>query len=349
MTILIPSYEPNIRLLELIKSIKEMCDYRIVIVDDGSGEDYSCIFKIAEENGCELISYRVNRGKGHALKMGFNYIKATGEKDGVVCADSDGQHKPQDILKLAKEVRRHKWQIILGCRHFTGKVPLRSRFGNSLTRLVYTLTTGIRIYDTQTGLRGFSAEMLDWLCNIPGERFEYEMNMLLDAKRDGYSFCEVEIDTVYENKNKSSHFRAIKDSARVYYPILKFSASSTLSGLLDFSLLFILKAITQNLLYAVVGARVLSSLFNYCINKYFVFQDGNKIDTKKSLSRYYTLAAVILGLNYGLMYFMNELLGIPLIASKLLTESALYILSFWSQRKFVFKRKEEKKKFIRVY
>jgi glycosyltransferase involved in cell wall biosynthesis len=335
MVILIPAYEPDKRLLELIHEIKKNCPFHIVVVDDGSGNAYKEIFQWVKNQGCTVLAHKKNMGKGQALKTGFGYIKLTGENEGVVCADSDGQHLPADIMKIAREVERHRNHIVLGCRHFTGKVPLRSRFGNWVTRFVFAFSTGSKIYDTQTGLRGYSADMLDWLCSISGQRFEYEMNMLLEASREGYSFYSVDIDTVY-HKNHSSHFRTIADSARVYFPILKFSGASIMSALLDFGILAAVYSLTSNLLLAVIFARILSSAFNYTVNRTFVFKAGMSVMLKKSLPRYYTLAAVILLFNYCLMNLFNIQLGIPLLCAKLLTETTLYLFSFWSQRKFVF-------------
>lgn len=245
MTILIPSYEPDERLISLIHHLKEVSDDSILVVDDGSGEEYRGIFDSAKQAGCTVLTHKMNQGKGCALKTGFDYVRQQGGSDGVVCADSDGQHLPEDILRLTKVVREHRNHIVLGSRQFTGKVPLRSRIGNSATRLVYSLATGKPIQDTQTGLRGYSSEMLDWLCQIPGNRFEYEMNMLLEAPHVGYDLVEVPIDTIYLDDNKSSHFRPLADSARVYFPFLKFCASSGFAAILDFILLFLLQGMTS--------------------------------------------------------------------------------------------------------
>ncbi len=337
MTILIPSYEPDTRLLQLIDKINETGSFTIIVVDDGSGSAYSEIFRSAKEKGCSVLTHKTNQGKGCALKTGFNYIKERGEMQGVICADSDGQHLPEDIIRIARKINEYKSHIILGCRHFTGKVPLRSRLGNTVTRMVFSFSTGTKIYDTQTGLRGYSADMLDWLCRIPGERFEYEMNMLLEANTEGYPFHEVNIDTIYHDKNKSSHFRPLVDSIRVYLPIVKFSASSVLSALLDFILLLLLQYFISNLLISTVGARVCSSIFNYTLNRSFVFSRSKSLEIRKSLPRYFTLAGVVLLLNYGLMSVFYEKIGIPLFFAKLLTEGTLFLFSFWSQRKFVFK------------
>lgn len=336
MTILIPSYEPDERLLGLIHDLKEVTDSSILIVDDGSGEAYSDIFRSASEAGCTVLRHDANQGKGNALKTGFRFIKQSGEKGSIVCADSDGQHLPQDIMKIAREADERSRHIVLGSRRFTGKVPLRSRFGNTATRLVYGLATGKPIQDTQTGLRGFSSDMLDWLCRVPGERFEYEMNMLLSSKDAGYATVEVPIDTVYLDDNRSSHFRPLADSARIYFPFLKFGASSLLSAALDFVLLFLLQWLTANLLVSVIGARLVSSACNYAMNRQFVFGSRRQSGHRRSLPRYYALAAGILLFNYALLYSFHETLGMPLFPAKLLTETLLFLFSYWWQRKFVY-------------
>jgi Predicted membrane protein len=336
MTVLIPSYEPDARLLELIHQLIAADNRDIVIVDDGSGNHYKHIFADAKQLGCTVLTHERNMGKGRALKTGFQYIKQLNSKESIICADSDGQHLPADIMRIANAVDRLPHHIVLGSRQFTGKVPLRSRFGNTATRQIYRFTTGTAIHDTQTGLRGFSNDMLDWLCSIPGERFEYEMNMLLQARSAGYSLTEIPIETVYLEANKSSHFRPLADSFAVYLPIIKFSGASLLSALLDYGLLLLIHLLTANLLLAVVGARVCSSLVNYTMNRQFVFAEGGPSEIRRSMPKYFALVVLILTLNYGFMYVLNELAHIPLLISKLVTEGVLFLLSFWSQRKFVY-------------
>ena len=338
MIILIPAYQPDIRLPELVCQVKKSCAYPIVVVNDGSEPEYDPIFESVREQGCTVLQHARNQGKGMALKTGFAYIRSLKESEGVVCADCDGQHLPEDILKVANEVKGMRGCIIMGSRHFAGKVPFRSRFGNSLTRMIFAFSTGKMVRDTQTGLRGYSADMLDWLCSIPGERFEYEMIMLLEAPGCGYDLQEVEISTVYHQKNQSSHFHAIKDSYRVYVPILKFCTSSLLSFVIDFALLMVLSTLTGNLLLSVAGSRVCSSIFNYSMNKAFVFRMGHsRIST--SLPKYFSLVIFILFFNYLLMALFNQYIGIPLAWAKLMTETLLFFFSYWMQRVFVFKEK----------
>ncbi|EFM13002.1 glycosyl transferase family 2 [Paenibacillus curdlanolyticus YK9] len=336
MTVLIPSYEPDNRLLELILQLKATGNHDIIVVDDGSGERYHDIFEQTARYGCKVLTHAINLGKGRALKTGFQYMLEHGQHDSIICADSDGQHLPDDIMRIAKAVEAHPCQIVLGSRRFTGKVPLRSRFGNTATRMVYGFTTGTSLHDTQTGLRGYSPEMLEWLCRVPGDRFEYEMNMLLDAQSEGYHLLEVPIDTVYLDDNKSSHFRPIADSMSVYMPIVKFSCSSLFAALVDYLLLFLVHVLTSSLLLSVVAARVSSSIINYSMNRKFVFASGSESKVQRSLPRYFSLVLLILALNYGLLYTLHDRLSIALLPAKLLTEGVLFVLSYWAQRKFVY-------------
>ncbi|KAA8998793.1 glycosyltransferase [Paenibacillus spiritus] len=336
MTVLIPAYEPDSRLVELIANLRRMTDAPIVVVDDGSGERYREVFRQAGDAGCTVLTHGTNRGKGSALKTGFRYILEHVPSAAVVCADSDGQHTPQDILAVGRASEAAESGMVLGSRQFTGRVPLRSRFGNRLTSRVYGAATGTPIGDTQTGLRGYPRSMLRWLCQVPGERFEYEMNLLLEAPVQGYAIRELPIETVYLNGNESSHFRPVADSLKIYLPILKFCAASLVSGALDFLLLLLLQALTSNLLLSVVLARAGSSAANYAVNRKLVFGRRSGTALGRSVRRYYALAALILGLNYGLLSVLHTGLGVPLIPAKLAVEGLLFLLSFGVQRRFVY-------------
>ncbi|OWA37668.1 glycosyl transferase family 2 [Saccharibacillus sp. O16] len=337
MTILIPAYEPDVRLLNLIVQLQQFELGPIVIVDDGSGDAYRDIFSMAQSYGCTVLTHKHNLGKGAALKTGFRHIREWDLHESVICADSDGQHLPHDIKRVAEAVKLHPSAgMVLGSRKFTGSVPLRSRFGNRVTRSVFAAATGGSVYDTQTGLRGFPHAMLDWLCAIPGERFEYEMNMLLAAREQGYAIREIFIETVYLEANKSSHFRPLTDSFRIYLPILAFSASSAASALIDFLLLFVFQYLTHNLFLSVAAARLCSSIFNYSVNRRYVFGGKNAAKVRRSMPKYFSLVVLVLLLNYALLYFYNEQLILPLAVAKVLTELSIFLFSFWMQRRFVY-------------
>ncbi|MEN8908099.1 MAG: bifunctional glycosyltransferase family 2/GtrA family protein, partial [Clostridiales bacterium] len=309
-------------------------------VDDGSGNKYSDIFDKIKKEGCIVLKHLVNFGKGNALKTGIKYITDIGENEGIITADSDGQHLPEDIIKIASGIKNNKDCVILGSRHFKGKIPIKSLIGNTITRKIFYFTTGYKIFDTQTGLRGFSKEMFNWLIEVEGSRFEYEMNILLEAEKKGYKFYEIEIETVYHKKH-STHFRAVEDSIKVYLPIFKFSISSLISSIIDYTLLFLIEYLSNKLLLSVIISRLFSSLFNYSVNRIFVFSKGDSI--KNSLIKYFGLVIIVLILNYNLLLVYFEILNLPLVVSKVLTELTIFVFSFWVQKRFVFKNRRKLK------
>lgn len=337
MVVLIPAYEPTDKMLRLVSELNEKTDYRILIIDDGSGDAFRQLFHKAQQQGCIVLHHSINKGKGEALKTGFSYLYSECESDKIVCADSDGQHTVEDIMKLADAIDNSKLEMVLGVRQFEGDVPFKSRFGNSISAFTFKLATGIELNDTQTGLRGYPHKLLPWLCSINGSRFEYEQNLLLKSKKSGISIKQLPIATIYDNNNIGTHFRPIQDSISVLMPILKFCSSSFISGVLDFGLYFLFMSLTGSLLYSVVFARSISSTFNYSINKIFVF-DAKDTSDKQSAPRYFGLVLVIMSLNFCLMLLLTERIGIPDFFAKVLTEITLFTMSFSIQKLFVFKK-----------
>ncbi|MBT2537891.1 bifunctional glycosyltransferase family 2/GtrA family protein [Arthrobacter sp. ISL-69] len=341
MIILIPAYEPDQQLSALIRSIRETEPRAtVVVVDDGSGPAYREVFDGVRALGCHVIGYSRNRGKGFALKTGFGFIADHLPGRNVVCADSDGQHTIVDILRVAAAAESGPEQdgptaMVLGTRSFTGNVPARSRFGNNATRLLFTLATGERIADTQTGLRGYPASMLPWLRSVPGERYEYELNLLLEARQAGYAIRSVDIATVYLDHNAGSHFRPLADSARIYAPLLKFLASSFTAFLVDTVMFLILNAATDSLLLALVGARAVSSAINFAVNRKVVFRHGREKPAAQTGVRYFSLVLVLLAANFALIAALDAV-SLPPLAAKILAEVALLAISYAVQQRFLF-------------
>lgn len=348
MTVLIPAYEPDLRLIELIDHIKENSDFRIVVVDDGSGPSYREIFDKAESLGCTVLRHDVNRGKGRALKTGFAHILARAEEtEGVVTADADGQHLVLDIMRVAEQIPLSPGKIVIGARKFVGRVPVRSMIGNCFIRLLFTVASGNYILDTQTGLRGFPVRLLPLMLKIPGERFEYEMEMLLEGNSAGYGFRQLTIETVYLEGNKSSHFNPVVDSIRVCLPFLKFCLSSITAAVVDYVLLFVFQwligsvlRLPASLFFGVVLARAASSMVNFTINRTMVFTSkAVHQPTKAKALHYYTLVVALMLVNYMMLKFFTDYLGIWLFWSKLLTECLLFLISYTVQRFFVFRHR----------
>lgn len=336
MIVLIPAYEPGWKLIDLMVRLTEE-SARVVVVNDGSGLEYTAIFDEVRMLGARVLEYRQNRGKGHALKHGFEYISKNFPDEDVVCADSDGQHTPAAINAVAAAVAATPGMVVLGSRGFEGEVPLRSRFGNTATRIAMRFVSGIKLQDTQTGLRGYSAGMLEWLRFIDGDRFEYELNVLLEAKRRAVPIREIPIETIYINGNESSHFRPIADSARVYLPLLEFAASSVGAAALDFTMLLTLVALGMGLLPAVVIARVSSATINFTVNRRLVFDPSGRTSVGRTLAGYVLVAGAILATNYGILHLLYRELGMNLVVAKMATESVLFVASYHAQRTFVFR------------
>ncbi len=341
-TVLIPAYEPEDTMIELLCELKEKTDWNIVIVDDGSGPDFAPLFDKARDLA-SVTGYTENHGKGYAMRRGMVYIKQYfPDTDIIITMDADGQHKVHDAMRVVKKSAALGRSLVIGSRAFTGKIPFRSRFGNGMTRFVYSLATGSKVTDTQTGLRAFHMDSLEYMLTIPGDRYEYEMTMLLQCPRDGIPIVEVPIETVYLNDNESSHFNPLKDSIRIYKDILKFCASSIASFVVDFVLFnlftFITGGLAQSVVISNVAARVISSVFNYTVNKRLVFQ--KKGDVAKTALQYFLLAAAILAVNTVILsLIVKYILPIKWMA-KVIVEVICFVASWFIQRFVIFKKAE---------
>ena len=331
MTVLIPAYEPDDRLVDLVAALPD----RIVVVDDGSGPRYAHLFQRLRSMGATVLTHPVNLGKGAALRTGYAHLRASHPDEPVVCADSDGQHTAADIAAVAAALSGTGADMVLGARSLRGSVPLRSRFGNSVTGLAFRAATGTRLTDTQTGLRGYPARMLDWLGEVPGDRFEYELRLLLLGVRQQLRIVEVPISTIYLDGNASSHFRPVRDSARIYAPLLTFAASSVAGFLVDLILLLTLYPLLGNLFWAALTARVGSAAVNFAINRRWVFH-GRGGSLLRAAGRYALLACGVFATNVALLWLLDSALG-NLLLAKMLTEATVFGASFLLQRTFVFR------------
>lgn len=348
IAIIIPSLDPDEKLLNLLSKLKATGFSNLILINDGSSNKYRNYYEIAKDKyNCIVLTHSVNLGKGRALKNAFNYVLTELPNCiGAVTVDSDGQHSIEDIIECSIATAKFKDNLILGCRDFSSKsenVPFRSRFGNIMTHNVLKLLCGIDIPDTQTGLRGFSRNLLQTFIVTKGERFEYEMNMILDAKENNIDIKIIPIKTIYIEENKTSHFNPLKDSIKIYSVFGKFLFSSLSSFLIDISLftffIFLLKSSNFNLnlyiLIATIFSRVLSSIFNFLVNKNIVFK--NKGSNINVLLKYFTLFTCQLLASAGLVTFLFELTQINESMLKIIVDMFLFLISFKIQREWVFK------------
>lgn len=339
---LIPVWQPEASLPALVSALVEAGFSAIIVVDDGSSAQYQTLLDaIAEYPEIHLIRHAVNMGKGRVLKTGMNYFLNTfPDFRGIVTADADGQHTCEDILAAAMAFDRSPRRMILGARQFSAQVPLRSRFGNLLTRKVFGFLTGRKVSDTQSGLRVIPTALIPELLTLPGERYEYEMTMLTHVCRVGQPPLEVPIQTVYLDGNRTSHFDPIRDSMRIYFILFRFYLSSMLSSGLDLISFTATYRFTGNLLVSVlVGRAVLGPLVNFAMNRQFVFHKAGSVG--RPLLRYYLLASFQAVLTWVLIRALTQSLGLNVILCKVLVEAPLSLVSFAVQRIFVFGTRSE--------
>jgi glycosyltransferase involved in cell wall biosynthesis len=337
VAVVIPVWQPDRRLGELVSRLLELGFGAIIVVNDGSDSSYDKVFsELSRDPEVHVVRHAVNLGKGRALKTGLDYFKRCfPDYIGAVTADADGQHRPADIFRTAEQLRGEPSRMVLGSRHFTHQVPLRSRLGNLVTSQIFSTLTGRHLTDTQSGLRGIPTGLVSSVLALEGERYEYEMNVLTHLASSS-GILEVPIETVYLEGNRSSHFRPITDSIRIYFVLLRFLASSLVAASIDFVVFAAVFAVTSNLLTSIIAGRV-SSLANFALNRRFVFNSSAAIP--RALAMYYTVAAGVSVVLYFSIKFMAGL-GMNVLAAKLLAETVLWFASFSIQRAFVFASKQ---------
>ena len=244
--IVIPSYEPDERLIALVDALIRAAIGPIYIVNDGSGDKYDDIFRQVaipvEKTSGKILKHDVNRGKGRALKTAFEYILENDESvETVVTCDCDGQYSCDCIKRIANAGNANTDCLILGARSFDKEgIPWKSRFGNSITKKIFGYITGVHISDTQTGLRAIPRSFLPQLLTLNGNRYEYEMEMLVLAVKN-IPVMEVPIETIYDSAKKhQTHFDTFRDSVRIYRilcgTLLRYTFSSLSSCLLDLAI-----------------------------------------------------------------------------------------------------------------
>jgi glycosyltransferase involved in cell wall biosynthesis len=341
--VVIPALDPDERLLRLVEETRALFDPLFVIVDDGSGEESCVLFDKLEKSGCIVLRHPVNLGKGAALKNAARYIsKNYPNVVGYITADADYQHSPEDIWRVASALNENSDALILGVRDFSGKgVPRKSRWGNRITSAVFYLQTGVRGLDTQTGLRGVPQKYMRCCGQVKGERFEYEMNMLLKMAKEDAAFIRIPIRTLYIGQNRSSHFRPLKDSARIYWEIIKFSLSSLVCSGIDILLFVLFRALIFcggeiGIMLSVAAARVFSGVCNFLINRNMIFTKGGNV--VGAWVRYAVLFVCIM-LAGGALTQVFVACGITEIIAKMAADVILFVFSFGIQKFFIFSAK----------
>lgn len=349
VALLIPAYEPVAGLVDYVDRLSERGFRRIVVVDDGSGDAYGSIFDtIAAKADCTVLRHDVNRGKGAALKTGLAFIQSNfADAWGVVTADSDGQHDVEDCIRIAEAMLGDPSKLYLGSRDFSqSSVPFLSWWGNRWATVTFGLIHGKWLPDTQTGLRAFSSSLLPFLLGVEGDRFEYEMGVLIAAARAGIAFGIVPIRTIYENGNAGTHFSPLKDTIRinrlVFADFFRFAGVSIASFVLDQFLAWAFASVLvachverHGVIWASgLMARLLSSVFNYSVNRAFVFRSSGPVASSAWKYALLCIAVIVLS-NAGVS--LLSMIGASRGMAKLLCDVVLCIAGYRIQSRFIFR------------
>ena len=349
---LVPSYEPDFVLLDVVNELLAN-SFTVVVVNDGSGPCYDDVFaRLPEE--VHYLFYDENHGKGYALKHGLKYIKENFSDCIVVTLDSDGQHRVSDAVRICEECENHEESaLVLGSRIFDKKAPFKNRFGNFMARLSFLISTRHKIYDTQTGLRAFDYGLIDRMIAVKGDRYEYEMNVLLDAVRNNIPVTEVKIETIYIDNNAGTHYNPFKDTMKIFFEVLKFSASSLIGFGVDLGLFTLFTWLSKTyfadpttevwqywLIGCNIAARVISASVNFTLNYIIVFRSKKKV--WKALLQYAALAIFILSFNSLLLWLLVTKAGMYEVLAKIIVEGTMFIVSWIVQRLFVFRKRKKK-------
>jgi glycosyltransferase involved in cell wall biosynthesis len=335
--VLIPAYQPCEALLTLTTDLISAGVAHLVIVNDGSTRGTHIFETLRQIPECDVVVHSINLGKGRALKTGLNHILLRyPDSCGVVTMDADGQHATQDVLKISAALQDGASELLIGSRQFGRDIPFRSWLGNVITRNVLHVVAGLKLSDSQSGLRGLPMQFVPTLLRLDGEQYEYEMNMLLAARQAAVPIRQVPIQTIYLDNNSSSHFNPILDSMKIYFVLLRYGFTSLVTSFIDQVAFFMALHAGLSMAASLVVGRGVASIFNLASNRRFVFKSRGELTG--IIMRYYSAMAIAGILAYTLINSAVRAFGWSIMTAKIVVESCLFLLSFVVNREFVFAR-----------
>ncbi|MBO7608131.1 MAG: glycosyltransferase family 2 protein [Paludibacteraceae bacterium] len=211
--VLIPTYNNGKTVAQVVASVEPYCG-EVIVVNDGSTDETLSLLETLPEN-IHVVSYAQNRGKGYALKRGFEKAMELG-LSAVVTLDSDGQHFASDLPLFAEACQTNQESLIVGSRSFLNpNMPQKSSFANKFSNFWFTVQTGIRLPDTQTGYRLYPLQRMKGmkpLCH----RYEAELELLVRSAWRAIPLKSISINVFYPSKEERvTHFRPTVDFIRI--------------------------------------------------------------------------------------------------------------------------------------
>jgi len=182
---LIPAFNPGEDLISLVHELREVGFAPIILVDDGSDDLCKDVFtSLSNLPDVDVLRHAAELGRGRALRTGFNHFLLNHpDSAGVVTIDANGPHLPEDAVAVAQTLLRNPRKLVLGCRVFGEDLPFKTKVGNMVERSLVRFFAGKRISDTRTGLRGISRSAVTQMLELVGERYEFEMGMLVNSSK----------------------------------------------------------------------------------------------------------------------------------------------------------------------
>lgn len=332
LVIVIPAFNPDVALLEVISGVLPLCQ-SLIVVNDGSDSPGSCgvLDELRAKEFVHVLDHKVNRGKGAALKTAFNYCLRNLDFSHVLTVDADGQHTPFDVAKLVIFVKSNPMcNFVIAQRNFSCGVPLRSKLGNLLTSYIFSRVYGVDFGDTQNGLRALSREVVISVRTLDGSGYDFESEVLVWVVRKRIGFSTVDVSTTYIDGNSSSHFRPVSDSVRIYRSILGFGFSSVFCFAIDFLLFSVLFFFTGLPAFSVILSRFFSGIINFNINHHIFL--GVRDNRRLYFVRYCFLFFLIMAISvFGVELSIRN--DFDPYFSKILIDSFLFFVSFSAQKK----------------
>ena len=344
--IVIPAYQPQSNLLELIASLfkivgkSQKIDAKIIVVNDGSTdvESADVFAKISSTfNNVILLHHKKNLGKGTALKTAFNYIIGNFDSPTwVVTADADGQHLASDIWKVVEAGISSKTPTI-GARVFDKNVPLRSYLGNTITHFLFNFAHKIKISDTQTGLRGFESNEIPFLLALKSKGYAFELDALIYFINTS-KIREIPITTVYAPGNPTSHFRPLIDSAAIYAVLFRQLFASTLAMFLEVILFLTFSYLGLTTAIALPVSRFIAGSALFLLARNFVFKSNGNFTFQ--LVKYIFLVIINLVFAVVIINISENILSVSKLTGLFLSYILLFLANFTIQRYFIFPRSQ---------
>jgi glycosyltransferase involved in cell wall biosynthesis len=338
--ILIPSLNPDENLNELLGGIIKSNWKKIIIVDDGSTTETKKIFNaIVKKYGITLLTHEVNKGKGASIKTGLDYIKNHEiDSDGLITVDADGQHLVKDIIRIANSSVNNINDVIFGVRMFGKSTPFASMFGNKVTQFLLHSINSIAISDSQTGLRYLPKFLLDDLLNLPSNRYDYELDCLITIKNLNVNIIQVQIETVYIEDNKGSHFKGLLDSSKVLLILVRHSIISLSCFGFDIFLFALFFSYSESVLFATFMARLIVLPFYFIANKFVAFRSFSGIKIIREIVIYLFLVVLVAFLSAILLKLIEGYALHTILMLKVIVDTCLFFFAFYVQKNVIFKK-----------